>query len=232
MKSSLLALLVLLLVSPVAPAAAQNEPEYDMGRMQMLLLVRTGRTLAADESTWVYRAHRAYIDTLMSRGKLAFSGIAAPDDSLFEVLVVKADSLAEAEKVFSGLPTVTSGVAAPHYHTWFAARNFLTQARRPLQRTPYIFGILKRGPKWTPESNEKSKKLQEAHLANIKKLHDAGKLALAGPFVDGGDNRGVFIFKVPTVEEARALTETDPAVKAGRLRIELHPVNVPAGVLP
>jgi uncharacterized protein YciI len=232
-SSSLLALLSLLVVLPAVPAAAaQNEPEYDMGRMQMLLLMKTGRSLAADESTWVHRAHRAYVDTLMSRGQLAFSGIAAGQDSLFEVLVVKADSLPDAEKLVSGLPTVTSGVVAPRYLTWYAARNFLTLPRKPLQRTPYIFGILKRGPKWTAETNETTKKLQEGHMANITRLHEAGKLALAGPFVDGGVNRGVFIFKVPTVEEAQALTDTDPAVKAGRLYIELHPVQVPAGVLP
>ncbi|WP_157593110.1 YciI family protein [Rufibacter tibetensis] len=46
-----------------------------------------------------------------------------------------------------------------------------------------------------------------------------GKLTLAGPFLDNGDVRGIFIFNVNTIEEA----EVDPAVKAGRLIMESHP---------
>lgn len=46
---------------------------------------------------------------------------------------------------------------------------------------------------------------------------------MAGPFMDDGDIRGIYIFNVKTIEEAQALTETDPAIKAGRLIMELHP---------
>jgi hypothetical protein len=49
-------------------------------------------------------------------------------------------------------------------------------------------------------------------MANINRLAETGKLVLAGPFVDGGDRRGVFIFKVDSLGEAQALTDTDPAV--------------------
>jgi uncharacterized protein YciI len=49
-----------------------------------------------------------------------------------------------------------------------------------------------------------------------------GSLVLAGPFLEDGDLRGIYVFDVRTLEEARALTETDPAVKAGRLAMELH----------
>jgi uncharacterized protein YciI len=46
---------------------------------------------------------------------------------------------------------------------------------------------------------------------------------LAGPFLDDGDIRGIYIFNVETVEEAQKLTETDPAIQAGSLVMELHP---------
>ncbi len=35
--------------------------------------------------------------------------------------------------------------------------------------------------------------------------------------------RGLYVFAVSTVDEARALTETDPAIQAGRLKMVLHP---------
>tara|TARA_R110001583_G_scaffold24869_5_gene90477 strand:- start:3670 stop:3873 length:204 start_codon:yes stop_codon:yes gene_type:complete len=46
---------------------------------------------------------------------------------------------------------------------------------------------------------------------------------LVGPFFDDGDIRGINIFNVTTIEEAEKLTESDPAIKAGRLIMELHP---------
>jgi uncharacterized protein YciI len=60
-------------------------------------------------------------------------------------------------------------------------------------------------------------------MANINRLAEEGKLIVAGPFEDNGELRGIFVFNVATLEEAKTLTETDPAVQAGRLIMELHP---------
>lgn len=86
----------------------------------------------------------------------------------------------------------------------------------------YVMAFLKAGPN-RDQSAEEARDLQSAHLANIRRLGEKGKLALAGPFLDDGAVRGIYIFNVQTVEEARALTETDPAIQAGRLVMELHP---------
>jgi uncharacterized protein YciI len=91
------------------------------------------------------------------------------------------------------------------------------------EMTTYYVGFLYRGTKWTPEQTAETEALQKAHMANIQKLAEEGKLLLAGPFTDGGDLRGIFVFRVGSMAEARALAETDPAVKAGRLRLEFHP---------
>ncbi len=58
------------------------------------------------------------------------------------------------------------------------------------------------------------------------------KLVMAGPFGDDGDLRGVFVFRVASMKEAEELTATDPMIKIDRLRLELHPWNVPAGIIP
>ena len=61
------------------------------------------------------------------------------------------------------------------------------------------------------------------HFANIQKLVKAGKLAVAGPFgKDGSDWRGLFVFAVGTIDEARKLVETDPVVRNGGMVPEFH----------
>lgn len=84
----------------------------------------------------------------------------------------------------------------------------------------YVMAFLKKGPNRN-FTEEEAAELQKAHLENIGKLAEAGKLVLAGPFIDDGDLRGIYIFDVPTIADAEALTNTDPAIKAGSLAMEL-----------
>ena len=96
--------------------------------------------------------------------------------------------------------------------------------------TTYYVGFLYRGPKWTPEDTPELQRLQDQHLENIRRLALSGKLVLAGPFTDDGDLRGLFVFRVDSLAEARALCDGDPAVKAGRLRVELRPWYAAKGI--
>ena len=64
--------------------------------------------------------------------------------------------------------------------------------------------------------------LQLEHLQNIGLMAMEGKLALAGPFLGDGDLKGIYVFNASTVEEAEALTQSDPAIQAGSLRMELR----------
>ncbi len=93
----------------------------------------------------------------------------------------------------------------------------------------YVMAFLKKGPNRSQDSLT-AVQLQKAHLENINRMAEAGKLVIAGPFIDNWEVRGIYIFDVPTVEEARELTETDPAIQAGRLVMELHPWYGPAAL--
>jgi len=86
----------------------------------------------------------------------------------------------------------------------------------------YVMAFLKTGPNRSADKEE-AMRLQRAHLDNITRMAEEGKLVLAGPFLDNDSIRGIYIFDVRTVEEARALTETDPAIEAGSLVMELRP---------
>lgn len=86
----------------------------------------------------------------------------------------------------------------------------------------YVMAFLKAGPNRNQDSVEAAA-LQRAHMDNIQRLANEGVLVVAGPFLDDGELRGIYLFDVKSVEEAEALTLTDPAIQAGRLVMELHP---------
>lgn len=81
-------------------------------------------------------------------------------------------------------------------------------------------------------SEDEENALQDAHLAYLAAMHDTGKLVAAGP-VRGPEDRILRGFSIFTVEpdEALALHADDPAVQAGRYRLEAYAWMVPKGAV-
>jgi uncharacterized protein YciI len=86
----------------------------------------------------------------------------------------------------------------------------------------YVFVILKTGSNTTTDKAFIDSCFS-GHMANIVRLVNEGKLIVAGP-LGKNDNtyRGIFIFNVNTIEEARKLVETDPAVNSKLLEADLY----------
>jgi len=99
----------------------------------------------------------------------------------------------------------------------------------------YIF-LLKKGPAWSPDETPEIAALQEAHLANLKRLDELGKLVINGPLLDSfatsGEIRGIGALKTESLAEAQELISTDPIVQAERLVFELHTWMVAKNILP
>jgi uncharacterized protein YciI len=117
---------------------------------------------------------------------------------LLASLVFAATLLAQA----TGAPPPASKPAAP-----------------PPNLEPYQLVILQRPEHPREYSEDKLAEIQQAHLAHLRDLAKAGKLLVAGPLDDQPDPRlrGIEIFRVGSLEEAKRLAAEDPAVKAGRL---------------
>jgi len=86
----------------------------------------------------------------------------------------------------------------------------------------YVLVILKSGTNKT-QDKPKLDSLFSGHMQNIKRLAKEGKLVVAGPLEENAKTyRGLFILNVKTVEEAKALLQTDPAVHAKIFDTELY----------
>lgn len=109
------------------------------------------------------------------------------------------------------------------------------KAHFPNMTIRYVF-ILKKGPTWTAEETPEIAALQEAHLANYRRLGEMGKLIITGPFLDSfaasGEVRGMGVLRASSFEEANELISSDPMVKANRLIFELHAWMIDKNILP
>lgn len=86
----------------------------------------------------------------------------------------------------------------------------------------YVLVILKTGSAKI-DDKKTTDSLFAGHLQNIKRLATEGKLSVAGPLQKNDKNyRGIFILNVKTIDEAKSLLQTDPAVKSQLLDAELY----------
>jgi uncharacterized protein YciI len=86
----------------------------------------------------------------------------------------------------------------------------------------YYLVLLKR-PAQPPQLEAKAlEDLQKRHLDHLKQMYFAGKMVVAGPFDEQKDPtlRGLCLYRVGSLEEARKPVEDDPMVRAGRLEVE------------
>ncbi|HET9287577.1 MAG TPA: YciI family protein [Gaiella sp.] len=95
----------------------------------------------------------------------------------------------------------------------------LVVLRRPADATEYDEPTLDR--------------IQAEHLRYLDSLREAGRVVTNGPVLDHHDEsvRGLTLFRVGTLEEARRLAEDDPAVRAGRLVVDVMTWLCPAGTM-
>ncbi|WP_420582420.1 YciI family protein [Reichenbachiella sp.] len=87
----------------------------------------------------------------------------------------------------------------------------------------YFMGFLMRVSDKPELDSAKVMEIQLAHQNYMSENAKTGTLLIAGPFGDDGDMRGIVIYDVATKAEADSIISNDPAVKAGRLAIDVKP---------
>lgn len=87
----------------------------------------------------------------------------------------------------------------------------------------YFMGFLMRVEDKLELDSAEVMRIQQAHLDYMSENAKTGTLLIAGPFGDDGDMRGIVIYDVATKTEADSIISNDPAVKAGRLAIDVKP---------
>jgi uncharacterized protein len=88
----------------------------------------------------------------------------------------------------------------------------------------YYIVFLRRPANPTQYDKAKLEDIQKRHLEHLGDLYRSGKAVTAGPFDEQDDetNRGLVILPASLgKDEVRRLASEDPAVKAGRLKVEI-----------
>lgn len=93
--------------------------------------------------------------------------------------------------------------------------------------------LLRRAPDAPAYDEDELERIQREHVAYLASLREAGKIVTNGPVLGEPDDelRGLAFFRVGSLEEARRLAESDPAVVAGRLVADVRTWWCPPGTM-
>jgi uncharacterized protein YciI len=94
--------------------------------------------------------------------------------------------------------------------------------------------VLLRRPASAPDyPDEELERIQREHLAFHARLRETGQVVTNGP-VDGPPDpslRGLAFYRTGSLEQSRQLAGDDPAVRAGRLTVEIMTWYCPPGTM-
>lgn len=214
---------------------AQQKEDHKLVQFQMAILKRGPKwdaTKEADRNS-ILKQHFGNVISLLDSGKAVIAGPLSDGTGPAGIFILRATAAEEAKAWVDNDPAVKAGLFVAEMHPWWS-EDIFKKAVLPLKMSTVYLGFLKKGAnrKEGDANNPEIQQLQKDHLANINRLAETGKLVMAGPFGDEGDLRGLFVFRVNSLKEAEDLAKTDPMIKIDRLRLELHPWNVPEGVIP
>lgn len=241
---NLLSLFLLLAITSVAQTGKPDQsksPQFDLDSYQFGLLRKgpNSGTGTKEEADKIQAGHMANINKMAASGKLMAAGPMGDDGDLRGIFLFKA-SLDEAKSLAAEDPAIKAGRLRMDIFTWMGPKNigkeliakFQADSKTPMTMTQFYLALLNKGPKASEGTAADKQKLQLEHLWNIRRRLDDKSFAAAGPFTNGGDLRGIFVIAAKTAEEAKAIADADPSVKAGVLSVEIHPWWVAKEVWP
>lgn len=98
-----------------------------------------------------------------------------------------------------------------------------------MQFDQYTVVLLTLRPDAPVHTEEEAAALQNAHMAHLASMHEAGHMLVSGP-LRHEEIRGLSIYRTDP-EQTLALANQDPAVRAGRLSVTVIPWMVPSGAI-
>ena len=222
---SLLALGAGLRCQPTPP-----RDNLDLYYLVFLRPIADRKPLPKAEAERIQQAHMANIRKMVQDQILVAAGPMEASPSISGIFFFKAASLEQAQNIAAQDPTVAEKRNAADVHPWWGPKGVgapyfqwkKEHPDAPDQMRTFQFCLLRKGPAWTGDRTAENEQARAGHFEFIERTHREGKLVAAGPFDDDGDLRGLYIFQMASIEEARKLVEEDPAVKTGRFRSELH----------
>jgi uncharacterized protein YciI/photosystem II stability/assembly factor-like uncharacterized protein len=208
-------------------------PQEKMTTYQLVMLKKgpSAAIASTPDGQQLIKEHVAHLYKLAADGKAMAAGPFRDEEGIQGIIMMKADSAEQARELEAADPAVKAGIFIMETLPFMSPEGWFGKWAAFGEFETVYFGFLKSGPN-RGQDEATAKRLQEEHLRYMDGQAKEGKLVVAGPFMVDGERRGIVVYRVASMDEAKQRAGGDPMVKIGRLAVELHPWQVPRGALP
>lgn len=215
-----------------APAGAQpGFTTYLIGFMTR----GSGKPADAERMPQLQKSHLANLDAMWKEGLLLASGPIADKGDLRGVMIFRGDQREMVEKRVADDPLVKVGSLEVALGPWIGPAGMGDEYMKWAAANPGVpdkmraYQLVMLRTVWGAARITQAE--QQSFLQHMDTAVKSGKLAVAGPVLEGSDLAWVLVF-TSDAAETDALVASIPQVRAGKMTAERHPWMVAEGVLP
>jgi len=187
-------------------------------------------SLGKDEVAKMQQDHVGNLGTLYRQGRGLAAGPLGDDGFIRGIVVLSITNAAEIKDCFKPDPFVQNDILAVEAYRWLTDTTRFQKAVEPFKLARHTLVVVKKGTSYEPPKEPLTATSMLALMPSLRSWAETGDLAVSGPLVDAGELVGILLFIPENGETIRAALNSDPAVKAGRLKFDVHPQFMGAGV--
>jgi uncharacterized protein YciI len=187
--------------------------------------------MAKDEVAKMQKEHVDSLGALGRQGRGLAAGPLGDDGFIRGIVVLSLTNASEIKDCFQPDPFVQSDILAVEAYRWLTDATRFQKPLEPFKLAKHTLVVVKKGASYEALRDPLTTVTMLSLMPSLRSWADTGDLAVSGPLVDAGDLVGILLFIPENGETIRAALDADPAVKAGRLKVEVHPQFMGAGVL-
>ena len=220
----------------VALAQCQWASAVDDNRDYFVFLT-TGKSTQGIAAEIVQQKQAAHLENFGRLAKLESLTVAGPcvdpNKKIRGIVVIQADSIADAESKFGPDPYVSEGFMKAELHQYQTIAGKLHLVTEVISMEESVIAIVNRGPKWTETSQDAS--IASKYALFAKKQFDDGKLGFAAQFSGKSNNESgrvaVMIFRGNDLALVKKLLEANELVRDEMVTFQAFPQYMAKGAI-
>ena len=187
--------------------------------------------MAKEEVAKMQKEHVNNLGALGRQGRGLAAGPLGDDGFIRGIVVLSLTNVSEIKDCFQPDPFVQNDILAVEAYRWLTDTTRFQKPFEPFKLAKHTLAVVKKGTNYEAPKDPLTSATMLSLMPSLRSWAATGDLAVSGPLVDAGDLVRILLFIPENGETIRAALDADPAVKAGRLKVEVHPQFMGAGVL-
>ncbi len=188
------------------------------------------KTLSKEALEKMQSDHVGNLGRLAEKGILLAAGPLGGSGITRGIVVLTLDTPEQIKEAFIPDPFVQNGILEVQTFPLITAHNEIHKPDMPVRMVQHTLGVVVKGEHWTPLDETPDTDTLPDLLPTLQTLQRKHELALYGTLLGGGEQLGILLFRSENTAAIQAELSKDPAVREGRVRIDLRPQYQAAGV--